>query len=57
MGASGGVRTGGTSFQSRGTLYSRKCPGFVSFFLFLTFWDIRTMFSVLNDLIFSFIMF
>ena len=45
------------SFQSRVTRSSRKCPGFVSLFMFLIFSDIRTMFSLLNDLILSFIMF
>ena len=36
---------------------SRKCPGFVPLFTFLIFSDIRTMLSLLNDFIFSFIMF
>ena len=53
-----GRRTnGGTGFQSRVTLTSRKCPGFVSLFIFLIFLDTRTMFSLLNIFIFSFIMF
>ena len=47
----------GTGFQSRVTRSSRKCPGFVPLFMFLIFSDIITMFSLLNDFIFSFIMF
>ena len=55
--ASGGVRTEARFFKSRVTLLLRKFPGFVPLFVFLIFWDIRTMFSVLNNLFCSFIMF
>ena len=43
--------------EQSSTVFEEVHGIFVSFFVFLTFWDIRTMFSVLNDFIFSFIMF
>ena len=47
----------GTEFKSRVTQTSRKCPGFVLFFIVWLFSDIRMVFLILNIFFFSFIMF
>ena len=47
----------GTKFQSRVTQTSRKCPRFVLFLIVDIIFDIRTIFSILNIFIVSFIMF